>query len=248
MLAIVSILALVTAALAGPTPVANGPLLGVVIGSPAAAATSEAAVKPDPAKVTINSITYGGTGCPQGSVGSFISGDRSTFTLIFDSMVASIGTGVAVTENRKNCQLNINLQYPSGFQYSVLSTEFRGYADLQAGISGVQQATYYFSGSSAQASISTNFKGPTNGDYAISDAIPFTSTIWSPCGAALPLNINSQVRLTSSKSGASGLLTQDSIDGKVSYVVGVQWQKCMFSDLPMESSIINTNTGTPPKA
>ncbi|CZT10316.1 uncharacterized protein RCO7_02904 [Rhynchosporium graminicola] len=226
MLAIVSILALLTAALAGPTPVANGPLLGVVIGSPAAAATSEAAVKPDPAKVTINSITYGGTGCPQGSVGSFISGDRSTFTLIFDSMVASIGTGVAVTENRKNCQLNINLQYPSGFQYSVLSTEFRGYADLQAGISGVQQATYYFSGSSAQASISTNFKGPTNGDYAISDAIPFTSTIWSPCGAALPLNINSQVRLTSSKSGASGLLTQDSIDGKVSYVVGVQWQKC----------------------
>lgn len=61
-------------------------------------------------------------------------------------MVASIGTGVPVTENRKNCQLNINLQYPSGFQYSVLSTEFRGYADLQAGINGVQQATYYFSG------------------------------------------------------------------------------------------------------
>lgn len=78
----------------------------------------------------------------------------------------------------------------------------------------------------AQASISTNFKGPTNGDYAISDQIPFTSTIWSPCGAALPLNINSQVRLTSTKSGASGLLTQDSIDGKVTYVVGVQWQKC----------------------
>lgn len=141
-------------------------------------------------------------------------------------MVASIGTGVPVTENRKNCQLNINLQYPSGFQYSVLSTEFRGYADLQSGINGVQQATYYFSGSSAQASISTNFKGPTNGDYAISDQIPFTSTIWSPCGASLPLNINSQVRLTSTKSGASGLLTQDSIDGKVTYVVGVQWQKC----------------------
>lgn len=79
---------------------------------------------------------------------------------------------------------------------------------------------------SAQASTSTNFKGPTNGDYAISDEIPFTSEIWSPCGAALPLNINSQVRLTSQKAGASGLLTQDSIDGKVTYVVGVQWQKC----------------------
>jgi len=141
-------------------------------------------------------------------------------------MVASIGTGVPVTENRKNCQLNIDLQYPSGFQYSVLSTEFRGYAALAAGVNGVQQATYYFSGSSAQASTSTTFKGPSSGDYEVTDAIPFTSTIWSPCGAALPLNINSQVRLTETVAGASGLLTQDSIDGKVTFVVGVQWQKC----------------------
>jgi Domain of unknown function (DUF4360) len=61
-------------------------------------------------------------------------------------MVASIGTGVAVTENRKNCQINLDLRYPSGFTYSVLNTQFRGYADLAAGVTGVQSATYYFSG------------------------------------------------------------------------------------------------------
>lgn len=61
-------------------------------------------------------------------------------------MVASIGTGVPITENRKNCQLNINLQYPPGFQYSIFSTEFRGYAGLSANVTGTQSATYYFSG------------------------------------------------------------------------------------------------------
>ena len=61
-------------------------------------------------------------------------------------MVASIGPGIAVTAERTNCQLNIDLEYPSGFQYSILNTEFRGYAGLDAGITGTQQATYYFSG------------------------------------------------------------------------------------------------------
>jgi hypothetical protein len=69
------------------------------------------------------------------------------FTLIFDSMVASSGPGTTITDQRKNCQLNIDLQYPSGFQYSVLSTDFRGYAYLPAAKdTGTQQATYYFSG------------------------------------------------------------------------------------------------------
>ncbi|KAH8659181.1 hypothetical protein BGZ60DRAFT_382304 [Tricladium varicosporioides] len=140
--------------------------------------------------------------------------------------MASIGPGVAITNNRANCQLNINLQYPSGFQYSVLGTDFRGYAALDSGVTGVQSATYYFSGSSTQASTQTTFKGPFNSDYAISDKIPFTSTIWSPCGAALPLNINSQVRLTSTNVNGTGLITEDSIDGKITYIIGVQWQTC----------------------
>lgn len=71
-------------------------------------------------------------------------------TLIFDQYVASMGTGVPITENRKNCQLNINLQYPGGFQYSIFSADYRGFAELDAGVNGTQQSTYYFSGQTAQ--------------------------------------------------------------------------------------------------
>jgi len=222
MLAILSVIAFAAAALAAPPA---DPQLGVTVTSSAPAASSSSAL-PDPSEVTINSIAYGGTGCPQGSVGSFISTDRTTFTIIFDSFVASIGPGVTITNNRANCQLNIDLEYPSGFQYSILSTEFRGYAQLDSGVTGTQSATYYFSGSSAQAATSSTFKGPTDGDYEIADSIPFTSTIWSPCGAALPLNINSQVSLKSTVTTATGLMTEDSVDGKVTFQVGVQWQTC----------------------
>jgi hypothetical protein len=120
----------------------------------------------------------------------------------------------------------LDLQYPSGFQYSIFSTQFRGYVGLDAGVSGVQKATYYFSGQPNQVSSQTSFTGPVSTDYSVSDNVPFTSTIWSPCGQALPLNINSQVRLTSTKSSATGILTDDSIDGHIKFVVGVQWQKC----------------------
>ena len=40
------------------------------------------------------------------------------------------------------------------------------------------------------------------------------------------LNINSQVRLTTTNSSATGLLTTDSTDLKFNQVVYVQWQKC----------------------
>jgi hypothetical protein len=105
---------------------------------------------PNPTDVQIESFVYGGTGCPSNTVSSVLSDDRTIMTLIFDQYVAQIGPGVSVTENRKNCQLNIDLRYPGGFQYSVFSADYRGYAYLDPGVTGVQKSIYYFSGQTAQ--------------------------------------------------------------------------------------------------
>lgn len=79
-----------------------------------------------------------------------------SFTLIFDNYVASIGPGVAVTENRKNCQINLNLAYPAGFQYSVFNTIYRGYIGIDSGVSARQEATFYFSGGKSPPPHPTN--------------------------------------------------------------------------------------------
>lgn len=65
------------------------------------------------------------------------------------------------------------------------------------------------------------------GDYLKHDQADSISTVWSPCGAAGMLNINSQVRLTApAGSSATGLLTTDSTDLKFTQIAYVQWQKC----------------------
>ncbi|KAF2840925.1 hypothetical protein M501DRAFT_1010109 [Patellaria atrata CBS 101060] len=205
------------AALAAPALVAALPAPGVIIPGVAA---------PEPSSVKIRAVTYGGTGCPQGTVGSIISSDQSTMTLIFDSYVASIGKGVSVTDNRKNCQINVDLTYPGGFQYSVFGADYRGYAALDAGITGTLKSTYYFSGQTEQTYTQADFKGPLNGDYLKHDEAEVVSVVWSPCGTEGMLNINSQVRLTSTNSAANGLLTTDSIDAKFTQKLYMQWQTC----------------------
>jgi hypothetical protein len=166
-----------------------------------------------------------------------------SFTLIFDNYVASIGPGIAITENRKNCQLDIDLEYPSGFQYSVFSTIYRGYVGLDANVTATQGAVYYFSGGitprssahyvskklyleTAQTSTATTFHGPLSKDYEVVDDISLTSVVWSPCGEALPLNIDSSVLLTTDSTTATGQITDDSEDGKITFITGIQWQTC----------------------
>jgi len=198
----------------------------LALASPALSPAVASASLPAPTSVSINEIAYGGTGCPQGSIGDYISADRQTFTLIFDNYVASIGPGIDITQTRKNCQLNIDLQYPSGFQYSVFSTIYRGYVGLDAGVTATQGSVYYFSGETAQTSTSTTFNGPLSRDYEVVDNITLSSVVWSPCGEAVPLNIDSSVLLTTSSTTATGQITDDSEDGKITFIVGIQWQTC----------------------
>jgi hypothetical protein len=79
-----------------------------------------------------------------------------------------------------------------------------------------------------QTSTEYSFVGPITGDYLKHDEADSTSVVWSPCGAAGMLNINSQVRLQGpdNNAQATGLLTTDSTDLKFTQVVYVQWQKC----------------------
>jgi len=73
MLAIFTLVAALAAtAFAAPAD----PVLGITV--PAGPAATTTAVGPNPTQVYIKAISYGGTGCPQGTVGSFISTDKST--------------------------------------------------------------------------------------------------------------------------------------------------------------------------
>ena len=180
---------------------------------------------PDPNTVFVQSLTYGGSGCPQGTVSQNFNDDRTAFTLLFDSYVASMGPGVPLTESRKNCQLNIGLRIPQGWQYSWATVDYRGYMNLDAGVTATQSATYYFQGSQMQSRLATNFRGPADRDYILSDAFPVETLVWSDCGARANVNINSAISVSGPRS-SQGLMTTDSIDGKVKQIYSMQWRRC----------------------
>jgi hypothetical protein len=204
-------------------------LPAIVAASPVSITPQLSATTPGTNTVKIRGVTYGGSGCPQGSVGQFISADATTVTLIFDKYIANLNKNVDSSAYRRNCQINFDLLYPGGFQYSVFSAEYRGYAQLTKYVTGQVKSTYYFSGSSTQASDTATFTGPIDGDYKKLDKIDQASTVWSPCGAEGALNINSQIRLSSSVAASDtvfGSLTTDSIDAKFTQILSLQWQTC----------------------
>ena len=127
---------------------------------------------PNPSTVQIKGITYGRTGCPQCSLSYVIFDDQTTATLIFDSCVASIGPSVSVTENRKNYQLNVDITYPGGFQYSVFSADYRGYAAIDKGVTSALKSTYYFSSQTAQVSIPQSKFSEPKFSYSLGDLGP----------------------------------------------------------------------------
>jgi hypothetical protein len=95
-------------------------------------------------------VAHGGTGCPQDTSASAVFANTTTLIISFDGFNTSIGPDVPITENRKNCQLNIDLSYPSGTQFSVLSSDSYGYAALDSGVTATQKNIYYFSGDADQ--------------------------------------------------------------------------------------------------
>lgn len=160
---------------------------------------------------------------------------------VFNGYTASLGPNVSVREGRKNCQINLDIRYPSGVQYSPVSVGYSGYANLEDGVQGLHQTTYYFTGSkyqdfrrpknssinlrtgSDQVSTNHTFAGPTSTAYSFEEAIdPASAIVWSPCNSSMPLNINNQVRLTKdSNSTGNGVLYDSGI-----LDLTLQWRSC----------------------
>jgi hypothetical protein len=195
-------------------------------GLAAAAPTLAERDGPSGHEVTIDGLVYGGSGCPKNTVGGQLSDDRTTLTLLYDKFVAQAGKGILPSEYRKNCQLNVKIHFPQGWQFSIFKADYRGYANIPKGATGTCKATYYFSGSTQQITSTKVIPGPIDDNYLKSDAFGVESTVWSPCGVEGMLNINSQISLAPLNAQQEALLTTDSTDLKFTQIHYLQWRKC----------------------
>ena len=177
-------------------------------------------------QVTFGNINYGGSGCPQMSVSKMMSPDGKAFTLLFDQFVADVGPTASILDGRKACQITVPLNFPAGWTFAISSFDYRGFVQLDPGVTAMQTATYYFMGESRQGQARSVLQGPTSQDYHFHDDVATSAMVWEPCGKQLPLNIKADVRLMAYNRYASGMITLDSLDGKIAMTYGLTWRRC----------------------
>jgi hypothetical protein len=207
-------------------------ILGVVaslFASPTfAPAAPPVPVTPPTEKITIQIVTVNGTGCPLGTAAVAVSPDNEAFTVTFSQYLAATGPGYRLPDARRNCQLNLKVNVPSGFTYAIASADYRGYMDLAPGATALERANYYFQGQSPTMFMEHPFTSGDTGDWIASDQTDLASVVYAPCGEQRLFNVNTELRVnagTSPKS-ATSYISMDSADGAIATTYHFTWLHC----------------------
>ncbi len=181
-----------------------------------------------PPRVDIEAIDGAGTGCQPDTFVTNVSEDRKAFTVAFSEYVASAGPGIPFTETRKNCNLVLNLDFPPGWSFSIFRVNYRGFAFLENNrVSATQRSSYFFEGDPRTVPLRTNFVGPLEENYTLTDTLGLETIVFSRCGGGRALNIGTEVRCNNFRDRrASCLMTNDTIDGEFTHTYGLIWRRC----------------------
>jgi hypothetical protein len=204
---------------------AIGSMLLSVLAPPASARTTPA----PPDKIVIDVVTVNGSGCPAGTAAIAVSRDNTAFTVTYSDYLAQVGLGAKPTDFRKNCQLSLGVHVPQGFTYAIAAADYRGFAHLEKGATGLERANYYFQGKPLTAYVNHPFAGPLNDDWQATDSVDIASLVFAPCGEERNLNINTELRVGAGQSDpakTTSFMSMDSTDASISTIYHFAWKKC----------------------
>jgi len=192
------------------------------------APVSAPASAPPSGPVTVGVVTVNGSGCPAGTTAVAVASDNTAFTVTYSDYLAQVGPQSAPTDIRKNCQLSLRVHVPQGFTYAIAEGDYRGYANLASGATGMEQANYYFQGTAPTARVPHRFSGPFQDDWETVDATDVASLVFAPCGVDRLVNVNTELRVAagSSDPASTSFMTMDSTDGSIHSTYHFEWKQC----------------------
>jgi hypothetical protein len=197
----------------------------LIVSSPASAG-SLLLDNPPADQIVIDLVAMAGSGCSPGTADVAVSPDNTAFTAIYSEYLAQAGPGIAATEGRKNCQLNVLVHVPQGFTFAITKVDYRGYGLLQRGATATQRANYYFQGMTQSTYTTHPIVAPLDDNWFASDEVPVAAVVWHPCGELRNLNINTELRVAKGTSTDASFLTMDSTDGSIATTYHFAWSRC----------------------
>jgi hypothetical protein len=180
-----------------------------------------------PDRIVIDVVTVNGSGCPAGTAYVSVSPDNTHFRVIYRDFIARAGAGADPIDFRKNCQLNLQIHIPQGFTYAIGRADYRGFALLRRGATGLHRTAYYFQGSSDTVYKDHSFDGPFRDQWRSTDVTEIAELVFAPCGRDVNLNINTELRVhAGAVDGRSSFMAMNVTDGSIHTLYHFHWRQC----------------------
>ncbi|KAK5652817.1 hypothetical protein OQA88_9483 [Cercophora sp. LCS_1] len=176
-----------------------------------------------PSRVRIVGVSLLGSGCPAGTADVQIDASKSLLEVTFSEYIIQTGPGTRAADWRKNCKLTLNMEFDQGFQFSTLTTDMKGFAQIPQGARGRCTNTFDFTGATGQTGYAMDLVGPMEGPFDLKAEPDIVS--WSPCGGQTAImNMNTQCNISPTQQQA--LIAVDRISGKITVLIGIDWRRC----------------------
>ncbi|CAG8980601.1 hypothetical protein HYALB_00013751 [Hymenoscyphus albidus] len=163
---------------------------------------------PAEANAHLISMSYSGSGCPQGSASNAYDSSLNTNRFFFPGISAKIGPNVPQDQKTENCEVQLSIATAAGWRFAVKgknddSTVLKTRVDLNGDATGSLLSTFYIAGADS-ATVRYDYTGPRSGDLAVSDPAPGPAYPRSSCGGGI-LVVNHRVALSGGSSAAGSM-------------------------------------------
>jgi hypothetical protein len=171
--------------------------------------------KPEPV-FTFGTPTFLGSGCPKDTVAIIPASDGQSVSVLFSAYTSATATDVV--RDRKSCNLAVPVDVKSGVSIGIFRVDYRGnvYVPKITGAFAQFDAEYYFAGQRGPV-ITQKYSPGEAKDLFITNEIPVSSVVWSPCGASTTFRVNSAITASKPTMGKSDdvQIAIDSVDTTV---------------------------------
>lgn len=184
---------------------------------------------PNPQDVEIRDINVNGSGCPIGTASAIVTNSRpggpaDYFQITYDEFIVEKGP-YAEERSRKFCNISLDIKFPQGWSFTMLSTEVDGYVEIGRGARGELKTQYSFPQLTNRKKAIKRFKSGFEGDYSEGEDTAIFTSIQAPCGRTIPLNIKTTLKITGSRRNYS-TMTTDIQSGVLTQLFGLKWKRC----------------------
>lgn len=191
-----------------------------------------------PNRVPVGRPSWGGNGCPAGTMQVQFAPDNLSFTILFDQFVAETDGSRGSRRDLMTCDALIPIEIPTNMQMEITRVDYRGFVNLPAGAQARLHALYNFRGRGGdgdRVNLRFNFQGPITENYTLSTDLinrGGSGTEISPCGGSTTLRVFNQMQVISRRPGEAAQATIDSIDGQANAIYYVNWKACQQRQEP----------------